>query len=191
MAGWQTSGAATPRSVCCAFNASVCFSSPWVQQIRNPHNYKADFNAELDLYQNTEELLRILDEWRPKPRGLPSQVVALESIYIELYEYGFVSEADVVLVQNWLRDVIRLMPRSVLEPSAPPQAREPFKRFHFTTADLHDGTNIDQPSILAEEGHQAMRAGKKTNNVHDRVRFVKPQKDLVFSVFLFLLIKRD
>lgn len=38
----------------------VAFTPPFVAQVRNPHNYNKDFQAELPLYQQTNELVNVL-----------------------------------------------------------------------------------------------------------------------------------
>ena len=38
----------------------LAFSSAWVTQYRNPHDYLADFNSELPLYQQSGALVEVL-----------------------------------------------------------------------------------------------------------------------------------
>ena len=44
----------------------IGFSTPWVTQFRNAHNYLADFNSELPLYQQAGALVDALLDWKPR-----------------------------------------------------------------------------------------------------------------------------
>ena len=57
----------------------VAYSQPWVAQYRNAHNYLADFNSELPLYQQAGELVKALLAWQPTANSLPGR---LEELYI-------------------------------------------------------------------------------------------------------------
>ena len=83
----------------------TAFSTPWVTQYRNVHNYLADFNSELPLYQQAGELVRVLREWRPMTPSLPGRI---EELYILMYEMGILGLNDVKLVQAWLTDLVKL-----------------------------------------------------------------------------------
>ena len=82
----------------------VAFSPPLVEQKRNIHNYLADFDAEIPLYEQTEALLETLSGWVCSARTLPER---MELLYIELYERGFIEISDVFLVQSWLQALER------------------------------------------------------------------------------------
>ena len=45
---------------------TVVYSSSQVEQIRNAHNYLADLNSEVPLYERSGVLLRVLTQWKPK-----------------------------------------------------------------------------------------------------------------------------
>ncbi|CAN0100995.1 unnamed protein product [Ectocarpus fasciculatus] len=89
--------------------AVTAFAPAWVEQIRNPHNYLADFQAELPLYEQSGALVTFLDAHRRQSAaaseagvGLPERIDAL---MVEMYEYGVLEEADVQLSQAWLEDL--------------------------------------------------------------------------------------
>ena len=83
----------------------LAFSTPWVTQYRNVHNYLADFNSETPLYQQAGALVEALRAWRPSSASLPGR---LEELYILMYEYGILGEADVRLAQAWLVDLVQV-----------------------------------------------------------------------------------
>ena len=96
----------------------IAFSTPWVTQYRNAHNYLADFNSELPLYQQAGALVDALLQWEPTSPTLPGR---LEELYIRMYEYGIVGRADVQLAQAWLDDLVALgyrFPTFTLQPAA-------------------------------------------------------------------------
>lgn len=84
---------------------SVAFSSSWVTQIRNAHNYLGDFESETDLYLKSGALIELLAAWSPEPdTSVPQRFMQL---YIHLYEHGILEEDDVHLANAWLRDLAR------------------------------------------------------------------------------------
>jgi len=83
----------------------IGFSTPWVTQYRNAHNYLADFNSELPLYQQAGALVDALLAWRPATATMPGR---LEELYVLMYEMGIVGAADVRLAQAWLQDLVRV-----------------------------------------------------------------------------------
>ena len=83
----------------------IAFSTPWVTQFRNAHNYLADFNSELPLYQQAGALVDVLLAWRPTASTMPGR---LEELYVMMYEMGIVGLDDVKLAQAWLHDLVRL-----------------------------------------------------------------------------------
>lgn len=76
-------------------------------------------------YETTEELLRVLHEWEPKKHGAVAIAENLESIYILLYEHGFVELADVEGVQLWLSDLaaIGYLDKLNMAPTHTPRVR--------------------------------------------------------------------
>ena len=83
----------------------IAFSTPWVTQYRNVHNYLADFNSEVPLYQQAGALVDALLAWRPETRTIPGR---LEELYVLMYEMGILAEADVRLAQAWLHDLVKI-----------------------------------------------------------------------------------
>jgi hypothetical protein len=81
----------------------IAFSTPWVTQYRNAHNYLADFNSELPLYQQAGALVDALLTWSPSSPSLPGRI---EELYVMMYEMAIIGIDDVRLAQAWLRDLI-------------------------------------------------------------------------------------
>jgi len=79
---------------------AVGFVSPFVKQVRNAHNYQADYMSERPLYEKTEALVRVLSEWKGKSAVFEERFVEL---FEELYERDFLEIKDVHLAQKWIR----------------------------------------------------------------------------------------
>ncbi|KAF4715157.1 hypothetical protein FOZ63_005087, partial [Perkinsus olseni] len=77
----------------------------WVRQLRNSHDYLADFIAEADVYKKSEAMMKFLAEWVPTSGTLPAR---LEEVYVELYRRGFVEEDEVYHVQRWIEALMSL-----------------------------------------------------------------------------------
>lgn len=141
----------------------IAFSSAWVTQIRNPHTYMADFDAELHLYQKVSALLEILSQplsdIMREQSDWESELLQLEALYIRLYEYDILQKADVLLAQAWIQDVASLWTRPARERqhNTPPSLT-------FLSSELHDGTRIDQSSWLVSLGHTFQVGGGKKNS---------------------------
>ena len=74
---------------------------PIVVQERNPHNLMADFDAELDLYTKSQALASKIEELQKTTKGIPI-TEALEKVWIDMYECGYVDIEDVYLLQDWI-----------------------------------------------------------------------------------------
>jgi hypothetical protein len=64
---------------------AVAFASPWLSQIRNAHNYLADFNAEQDLYERSSALVTYSShEWHcsEEPFDLSQ---CYHQLYVDMY----------------------------------------------------------------------------------------------------------
>jgi hypothetical protein len=79
---------------------TLVYSSSQVEQIRNSHNYLADLNSEVPLYERSGVLLRVLDLWKPTENATFFE--AVEDLWIDMYERGFIEAEDVNLIQLWL-----------------------------------------------------------------------------------------
>jgi hypothetical protein len=80
----------------------IVFRSPWVVQYRNAHDYLADLDSEYDLYTKATALVRFLRTWRSTERSVGKRLLELT---VDLYEYGIVEKADVLLMDDWLHDL--------------------------------------------------------------------------------------
>ena len=81
----------------------LLFASPAVTQVRNVHNYLADFDSEQALYRQAGRLIEQLSELTLTGPSLPSR---MEALYVYLYEHGYIELADVELCQQWLSALI-------------------------------------------------------------------------------------
>ena len=77
----------------------LLFSSPTVIQVRNSHNYLADFDSEQDLYQKSDKLVEQLSTLSLQATTVPGRI---EELYIYLYERGYLKLLDVQLCQEWI-----------------------------------------------------------------------------------------
>ena len=82
-------------------------------QVRNAHDYLADFQAELPLYQKSGALAAFLVSYRnhvgasASSDGLLTPIIEhMETLIITMYEYGMLEEGDVELTQAWLQDLL-------------------------------------------------------------------------------------
>ena len=78
-----------------------------IEHKRNPHNLMKDFSAESDLYLKTEALLDFLAKWQPQTEQLTLPQIMI-SLYIELFERGFVEKEEIQFVKIWLQELHRL-----------------------------------------------------------------------------------
>ena len=78
---------------------------PLVVQERNPHSYLADFDAEIPLYKKSGALANLVTRILKidQSKSFPD---AMESLWIEFYERGFIKKEDVIHVQNWLQALL-------------------------------------------------------------------------------------
>ena len=81
----------------------VGFSSPVVQQFRNPHSYMNDLVEEKDLYFKVDDLISTLLQWDGK------NFDQLQKAYIDvvgkLVAGGFLEEIDLELARAWCKDL--------------------------------------------------------------------------------------
>lgn len=85
--------------LCRELDIHLVFSPPMVIQIRNAHDYLADFDAEDDLYKRSGTLVKQLSSWQPSTTTLPGMI---EELWIYLYERDYFGLDDVILLQKWI-----------------------------------------------------------------------------------------
>ena len=84
---------------------------PIVVQDRNPHSYEADFNAEIPLYTKSSFLISYLADNYIKDNNSENQnsfIELLEGLWIDMYERGIVEEEDVLNIQEWISDLLKV-----------------------------------------------------------------------------------
>lgn len=78
-------------------------------QIRNPHNYLADFQAELPLYERSGVLIDFLEKYRRESITLSDSGTyfpsIIEDLAVAMYEHGILGKMDVKLTRAWLMDL--------------------------------------------------------------------------------------
>jgi hypothetical protein len=78
---------------------ALVFSSPWVTQIRNVHNYLSDFQSEIPLYTQATSLVDHLSY---------NKFPSLSAAFIDAYEHEILEYSDVALVLAWENDMKRI-----------------------------------------------------------------------------------
>lgn len=79
----------------------VAFTSSFVNQFRNPHNYHIDFQDEIDLFMSSDSVIRAL-MFNEKCSSLPELYLKLISV---LVEKGYIQEIDLRLATLWVQDL--------------------------------------------------------------------------------------
>lgn len=83
----------------------LVYSQPIVQHKRSPHDYLADFTAEMDLYHKTAKLINHLDRWSSIKANFSDRVIDL---WVELFEHDYLGMEDVIAVREWLNVLISI-----------------------------------------------------------------------------------
>jgi hypothetical protein len=86
-------------------NMRIAFSTPAVMQVRNAHNYLADFQSEEPLYTQSLRLVEQLNEWTSDAETV---VERIEQLWVFLHEHGYIGLKDVELVQKWLKNLLAI-----------------------------------------------------------------------------------
>jgi len=129
------------------YGLRVAFMRPFVDQDRTPHNYLKDFQAEVPLYLRAGGLVDFLSSWSPSSPDLPLPA-EYEELLIALYENGVVEEADVLVTQAWLLD---LMDSGYAFPTLNDALYEAWKA-GGQTVEGGDGTLGTAVGVVSQEG---------------------------------------
>lgn len=84
-----------------SINGSIVVSSPFVVQERNAHNYLADFNSEIPLYEQSGALISVLNNTSMSQDKFKN----IELLHKEAYEAGFIEISDVEAAIDWMEIV--------------------------------------------------------------------------------------
>ena len=76
----------------------IMFTPPYIFQNRTAHNFIRDFNAELDLYQKSQQLVTLLSDLQNVVNE-----VNITYVYMELYIRDYLQRIDVEVIQLWLQ----------------------------------------------------------------------------------------
>lgn len=79
-------------------SCSLAYVAPWVTQVRNSHDYLADFDAELPLYQQASAFVEYLSN---------TSYGDAHAAWTDAYAHGLVEEADVRLSLAWHADLTK------------------------------------------------------------------------------------
>ncbi|MGE5659344.1 MAG: STELLO glycosyltransferase family protein [Actinomycetota bacterium] len=82
--------------------AHLLFLSPSVYQIRNIHNLVKDFNEEVPLYTQAQELMNLLNDFTPPVTSACDLMLA---VYDYLQGHKLLSEIELKLCQLWIAEV--------------------------------------------------------------------------------------
>ena len=153
-------------------------SRPLVVHDRTEHSDLADLDAERDLYMKSEHLVKFLGSWKATGTTLPERI---EELWIALYERQYIELNDVELLQHWLQSLFQagytfpalrrkslpmpMYPQPIKRDNTNDESCETSQSLTFWTADLHDGTRMDMPSVLGNLGHKVILAGHKGTNM--------------------------
>ncbi|KAF9970247.1 hypothetical protein BGZ73_007081 [Actinomortierella ambigua] len=83
-------------------NGTLGFTKPTVDQIRNAHNYLDDYKDELQIYDQTTQLIDYLASWTSSSTDLSVRIVDLMQ---GMSKHGFVEQGDVDLARRWVEDL--------------------------------------------------------------------------------------
>ena len=148
---------------------------PLVVHDRTEHNDLGDLDAERDLYMKSEHLVKFLGSWKGTKATLAERI---EELWVALYEHQYIELKDVELLRYWLQSLHQagytfpeVKHRSIHIPTYTQSHQkrqftsngrcETTRSLTFWTADLHDGTRMDMPSVLSNLGHKVILAGHK------------------------------
>ena len=81
---------------------SVGYVSPFVENKQTSLNMQGDFMSEASLYEKTEALIKVLNNWQSVSNFFEERLLEL---FVQMYECDFVELIDVVLVQKWVRSL--------------------------------------------------------------------------------------
>jgi len=85
-------------------NSHLTFTNATAIQVRNPHNYLADFDDEMELYYDAGRLVKYLRQWVPDESD--SLLDAILQLHKDMAAAGFWKRSEVTLTQAWLLDLI-------------------------------------------------------------------------------------
>ena len=84
-------------------DGEIIITSPLVNQNRNSHNYLADYMSEKNLYEQSNEFVKALDEFGKKISSTNYSIYSsMEMTYKFLYDRGYVEAKDVINVVTWI-----------------------------------------------------------------------------------------
>ncbi|KAI9233604.1 MAG: hypothetical protein BYD32DRAFT_465177 [Podila humilis] len=83
-------------------NGSVLFTKPTVDQIRNAHDYLADFKDEQQLYEDSSRFIDFLANWHSDSTTLETRIIDLMK---GMAGEKFIGAADVDLTERWIKDL--------------------------------------------------------------------------------------
>ncbi|VDI13997.1 Hypothetical predicted protein [Mytilus galloprovincialis] len=73
----------------------LAFLPPCVLQQRNPHNILRDFNAEMDLYEKSNQLIEFLSSSEAK------NLNTIREVYEQLFVRNYIDISDLLFIQAW------------------------------------------------------------------------------------------
>ncbi len=81
------------------------FHAPNTYQIRNAHNYYADFLGEISMYKNVPKVIEILDSLDLSNKKISDSLL---SVYSALCSNNIVEDQELINLSNWIEDINNL-----------------------------------------------------------------------------------
>ena len=152
---------------------------PLVVHDRTAENDLGDLEAEGELFMKSKHLVKFLGSWKGTKATL---VERIEDLWVALYEHQYIALKDVELLRYWLQSlhqagytfpeikyrfihIPRYVPMHTQSIKNDDESCETSRSLTFWTADLHDGTRMDMPSVLGSLGHKVILAGHKGSHM--------------------------
>ena len=139
----------------------IAFTSPFVNQFRNPHDYQEDFVNELDLYVKTNTMLAILSKFSiQRSLNFADNLVFLIDT---LWKHDIVKSTDTRLVRAWVSDLNSLnyvwpeLQNAFLPFTPPVGPIFDFRRSSIHSKKKEPTTQLIQSQLLQSETNDATR----------------------------------
>ena len=84
---------------------SLCFLPPTAIQERNEHDFLNDFEQELDLYLQVDNLIKKLNQWQSTKNNF---FECMHELLVFLTDNNFLKKNDLELAKTWIEDLIEL-----------------------------------------------------------------------------------
>jgi hypothetical protein len=87
--------------------ARLTFVAPYVYQLRNAHNYQGDYESEVQIYEQADDLLAFLGAWVCASDGARALKPCALQLARDMATAGFWAPSDVELIRHFFHDLER------------------------------------------------------------------------------------